>query len=112
MPSLEELQDRPEPKLKGQSLAAYAVLDQAMVAIRRLTRDLNDPKEDWYVSFVAAVVLLRSVGHVLKNQDCEKNERVNSFVVPRWPEWQKEKALIGLDVGAGYPALEIAGGWS
>ena len=73
MPSLDEIYDRPEPNLKGQSLAAYAVLDQAMVAIRRLTRDLDDPNEAWYVSFVAAVVLLRSVGHVLDNQDCTAN---------------------------------------
>ena len=79
MPSFAEIKDRPEPGQKFQSLAAYAVLEQAIVAIQRLARDLNDPNETWYVSYVAAVTLLRSVGHVLNNQDCSVNPRIREF---------------------------------
>ena len=91
MPSFLQLhEERIEPNLEGNSLAAYSVLEQARIAIDRLADDLKDPKQAWDVSFVAAVALLRSVGHVLLNRDQVDDAVVNDFVNLHWPNWRRE----------------------
>ena len=91
MPSFLQLhEERIEPNREGNSLAAYLVLEQARIAIDRLADDLKDPKQAWDVSFVAAVALLRSVGHVLHKKDCVSDSKVRDFMSSNWPIWNRE----------------------
>lgn len=63
--SFRELKNRLEPNPNINLLRADFVLKQARLSISKLDNELGDPSAHWYSSYVAAVVLLRSVGHVV-----------------------------------------------
>ncbi|MGB0086405.1 MAG: hypothetical protein WBP94_13650 [Rhodomicrobiaceae bacterium] len=66
-------------------------------AIEDLQASLDRHGERWRVPYVASVTLLRSIGHVLKNIDCERDQAVKRAVDTCWPEWKKDEAFGRLE---------------
>jgi hypothetical protein len=61
---------------------AREVLEDCKVAIAEL-RD-GVASREWRIKWVAAVALLRAVGHVLRNSDAKRDQVLESIVVTAW----------------------------
>ncbi len=72
---------------KHQILKSYQLLQDCKRAIRYHTDDLQT--EDFRVSWVAVIAMLRAIGHVLKNVDSEKSD-VHKQVIADW--WERLNA--------------------
>lgn len=60
-------------------------------AIEDLQASLNRHGERWRVPYVAAITLLRSIGHVVRNIDCARDKAVKQAVDACWPAWSDDE---------------------
>jgi hypothetical protein len=72
----------------GLELAAWGPLEDAKWALRRL-EDTEDAQE-FRVLWAAAVVLLRAVGHVLKNVDGRRDTKTEDAIAQQWLIWKSK----------------------
>jgi len=69
---------------------ARRVLAVAEKAVDRL-RDRRLTGDEWIIAWSAAVVLLRAVGHALKNVDRCGSEQLKKAIDDAWERWNGEK---------------------
>lgn len=78
-------------------LSAWIVADDAQEAIARLRkREDVDPNGNWRVDFIAAVTILRSIGHALRN-DGKSNPRARERMAILWPLIQRHPVFKVLE---------------
>jgi|CXWL01.1.fsa_nt_gi hypothetical protein len=70
-------------------LKAKIVLSDCKEAALALTDGLMGSA--WRIKWVTCVALLRAVGHVLHNVDCDGNERLKDIVDRRFKDWKSTK---------------------
>ena len=66
-------------------------------AIEDLRTSLDRHGERWRVPYVAAVALLRSIGHVLHKVDCARDKAVKQAVDASWPAWKADDIFKMMD---------------
>jgi hypothetical protein len=72
-------------KTNDQEFVARKVWGDAQEAISRLqSRENNDPLSNWRPDFIAAVALLRAIGHVLDKVDGERDKEMRRRIDERW----------------------------
>ena len=83
-------------------LRAWQVWEDAIEAIRRLDeRTFNEPNTNWRVDFVAAVTLLRAIGHILHHFDREVSQEHKRRIDHRWPGMKSDPIFKWLDDARG-----------
>ena len=73
-------------RIFGVRLRAQDTLDDCRVALQYL--EAGRSAADWRVHWVAALALLRAVGHVLKNVDGEASDHARKTIDERWRSWK------------------------
>lgn len=77
--------------LDERDFVAWKVWDDAREAISRLEhRERNDPRSNWRPDFIAAITLLRTVGHVLDKVDGERDRETRRRIDARWQKMKQD----------------------
>ncbi len=71
-------------------LRARGTLSDCKKAVVLLKRNEDDEDGNWLVYLVAAIALVRAVGHVLIKIDGQKEAKIGDFLKRNWPSWKQE----------------------
>ncbi|MEM9360446.1 MAG: hypothetical protein AAGB04_30075, partial [Pseudomonadota bacterium] len=75
--------------MKETPLVARQTLDDCRASLK-LFRE-NRKTENWRVFWVAAITLLRMVGHVLRFVDRESSDLARNIIDEFWKDWEHEE---------------------
>lgn len=72
-------------------LKSWLILQDCITALQMLGKAVDDPDGEKQVTvlWVAAVTMLRAVGHVLQKVDAANNPAVKRLLSEAWPSWQR-----------------------
>jgi hypothetical protein len=79
-------------------LLVRRILNDSEAALHALGRAVDSRDENWRVPWVAAVAMLRAIGHVLKEIDGANDPQVAQLIQEGWPAWQKDVTFQRLKV--------------
>ncbi len=75
---------------KKDPLFARQLFGDAHSALIQLQDAVDNPKANWRVPWVAAVAILRGIGHVLKEVDGANDSEVADFMEKAWSSWKTD----------------------
>lgn len=94
-------------------LQARAILNDSLSAMHMLQDAVDSPDavKQVPVLWVAAVTMLRAIGHVLQKVDAAGNPAVRALLEQAWPQWQKDPVFQRLESYRNSTLKEYDFGW-
>jgi hypothetical protein len=99
--------------MNNKSLQARTMLNDSLTAMHMLQDAVDSPNaaKQVPVLWVAAVTMLRAIGHVLHKVDAAKSPAVRALVEQAWPQWRKDPVFQRLDTYRNSALKEYDFGW-